>query len=39
MTVIRRHLRRERGIEQTRVRLVGYWRHVSTPEDLAIEEG
>lgn len=34
VTTIRKYLRRERGIEQERVCMVGYWRHASTPTDL-----
>lgn len=34
MADVRRHLRRERGVGRTRVRMTGYWRHASTPAAL-----
>ncbi|WP_158573962.1 siderophore-interacting protein [Streptomyces triticagri] len=38
MAAIRKHLRRERRIDRTRVRMTGYWRHTSTPADVDTDE-
>lgn len=34
MRTVTTHLRRVRGVDRARVRMVGYWRHRSTPVDL-----